>query len=142
MEKGLIAKVTVTINAPTEKVWEALTTPALIKQYFFGTDTISDWKVGSPLIFKGTWEGKPYEDKGVIQKIDPPSLFEFTYRTSFSQDADIPENYALITYSLKPLNNGTELTVTQDKNATEERKQHMEENWGLVLKNLKELLEK
>jgi uncharacterized protein YndB with AHSA1/START domain len=142
MEKGLIAKITVTINAPVEKVWEALTTPALIKQYFFGTDTVSDWKVGSPLIFRGTWEGKPYEDKGIIQKIDPPSLLEFTYRTSFSQDADIPENYSLITYRLKPLNNGTELTVTQDKNATEERKQHMEENWGMILKNLKELLEK
>jgi uncharacterized protein YndB with AHSA1/START domain len=63
MSFQLLAKTTVHINAPASKVWEALTTPAIIKLYFFGTDVITDWKVDSSLIFKGVWEGKPMRIK-------------------------------------------------------------------------------
>ena len=35
MDKKLVAKATITINAPTSKVWDALTKPDLIKQYLF-----------------------------------------------------------------------------------------------------------
>ena len=51
----LIAKATITINAPGSKVWEALTNPDLIKQYLFGTKVITDWQVGSPIIYEGQW---------------------------------------------------------------------------------------
>ena len=66
MKNDITGKVSIHINATTDKVWEALTTPEIIKKYFFGTDAVSDWKVGSSLIFKGEWEGKKYEDKKKI----------------------------------------------------------------------------
>ena len=56
----------VMINAPVERVWEALTVPEQIKQWFFGVDTESDWKAGSALVHRGEWKGKPYVDKGKI----------------------------------------------------------------------------
>ena len=59
----------VKINASPEKVWTALTTPKLIKQWFFGVNTVTDWKVGSPIVHTGEWQGKAYEDKGNILKI-------------------------------------------------------------------------
>jgi uncharacterized protein YndB with AHSA1/START domain len=54
----------ITIDAPVEKVWRALTTPELIKTWFFGVDTESDWESGSSLVHRGEWQGKPYEDRG------------------------------------------------------------------------------
>jgi uncharacterized protein YndB with AHSA1/START domain len=60
-KKELILKKTVNIHAPAGKVWETLTRPELIKQWLYGTNTISDWKVGSPIIFTGNWQGVEYK---------------------------------------------------------------------------------
>jgi uncharacterized protein YndB with AHSA1/START domain len=61
MKSNITATVSIIINATAEKVWEALTTPQIIKQYFFGTEAVSDWKAGSPIYFQGEWEGKGYD---------------------------------------------------------------------------------
>src|SRR4051812_7521444 len=114
MSKNIIAKAEATIQAPAAKVWEALTTPASIKQYFFGTDAVSDWKVGSPLLFKGVWEGKEYTDKGTILRSVPEKLFQYTYFSSFSGLKDSPENYANVSYELDGDDGQTTLTVKQE----------------------------
>lgn len=141
MKIALTAEVTLTFQASAEKVWEGLTTPEIIKQYFYGTNAISDWKVGSPLLFKGEWEGKPYEDKGIILQSIRPQLFQYSYLSSWSGLADLPENYATITYELSEANGKTILHVTQDGVASEEMKIHSEENWKTVLTGLKKILE-
>jgi uncharacterized protein YndB with AHSA1/START domain len=74
MSKGFTAKSVIQINASASKVWEALVNPKLIKQYLFGTDVTTDWRVGSPITYKGVWEGKLYEDKGTILQIEPEAL--------------------------------------------------------------------
>jgi uncharacterized protein YndB with AHSA1/START domain len=66
MNDKYVAKAKTTIHAPISKVWQALVNPEIIKQYLFNTDVISDWKVGSPVTYKGEWEGKAFEDKGEI----------------------------------------------------------------------------
>ena len=71
MQKGLIAKTSITINAPIQKVWDALVNPDIIKQYMFGTNVVSDWREASPIAWKGEWQGKKYEDKGTILKLKP-----------------------------------------------------------------------
>ena len=135
-------KVKVNIRANANTVWKGLTDPALIKQYFFGTDAVSDWKKGSKVFFRGQWEGKAYEDKGTVLESDPLRLLQYNYWSSFSGTPDIPENYAVVTYSLQPRGDQTELTVTQDGIASEEAKNHSEANWKSVLDGLKGLLEK
>ena len=142
MNNHLTGAAGIRIDAPVSKVWEALTTPSLIKQYFFGTNAIPDWKEGSPLIFKGEWEGKKYEDKGTILKMAPPKLFRYTYWSSMSGIEDNPENYVTITYELSEKNKGTFLTVKQENIRDEKMRQHAEENWNKVLADLKRLLEK
>ena len=102
----------------------------------------SEWKKGSPIVFRGVWEGKPYEDKGTILDIDPPNFIRYSYWSNFSGTPDIPENYANITYSLKPDGEQTQLDVTQDGVANEEARAHSEKNWTGVLDGLKKLLEK
>ena len=142
MSMNLLAKKSISIDAPIERVWEGLTNPALIKQYFFGTQAESDWKKGSTLTFRGEWEGKQYEDKGNIVTIEPPTYLRYTYFSSMSGKEDVPENYAHVTYELSEDGESTLLTVTQDNIESERSRQHSEENWGTVLESLKQLLEK
>ena len=141
MSNALAAKATITINAPASKVWEALTTPELMKQYFFGVDAVTDWNVGSPIIYKGVWEGKPFEDKGKILKFEPEKLLVSTHWSPLSGVPDSPENHHAVTYELSERDGRTQLTLTQDNNATEEEKAHSEQNWKMVLDSLKKLLE-
>lgn len=55
--------------------------------------------------------------------------------------ADKPENYKKVTYEITEGSNGTQLTITQDNNATLDEKNHSEQNWKIVLEGLKKLLE-
>jgi len=142
MDKGLIAKAITTIEAPASKVWDALTKPELIKQYLFGTDVISDWKVGSPIVYRGEWQGKPFEDKGKILEMERERSLVSTHWSPLSGVPDIPENYHTVAYQLSESDGRTEVTITQDNNANEEEKQHSEQNWRQVLEGLKKLLEK
>ena len=143
MKNKLTGKANITINAPSSEVWEALTTPEIIKKYFFGTNAISDWKVGSPILFKGVWEGKHYEDKGTILKVERNKLFQYEYWSSMSGIEDKPENYVIVTYELSEKNNNTtKLTITQENIPDEKMKEHSEQNWRKVLTDLKKLLEK
>ena len=141
MNKKFTAKVTITINAPASKVWDALTKPELIKQYLFGTQVTTDWKVGSPIIYKGVWEGKPYEDKGKVLQVEQGRLLVSTFWSSLSGLPDTPENHQTVSYELSAEGSGTKLALTQDNNNTQEEAGHSEENWKMVLEGMKRLLE-
>jgi uncharacterized protein YndB with AHSA1/START domain len=142
MKADFTAKASIEIGASAAKVWDALTNPALIKQYLFGTDAVSDWKVGSPITYKGVWGGKPYEDKGRIVETVPHKLLKTTYWSSFSSRPDLPENYSNVTYTLSGKNGRTLLEVEQDNNPTKESAEHSRNNWKTVLQTMKTVLEK
>ena len=141
MDKKLIAKASITIKADTDEVWDALTNPDKIKQYFFGTNAISDWKKGSSIRFTGEWEGKTYEDKGTILDAMPGELLRYTYWSSMGKLEDKPENYATVTYELVAAGNKTTLNITQDNVTTEESREHSEKNWQWILAELKKFVE-
>jgi uncharacterized protein YndB with AHSA1/START domain len=141
MNEKYVAEVTIDIEAPRGKVWDALTNPKLIKQYLFGTEVTTDWKVGSPITYKGTWEGKSYEDKGEVLENEPEKLLVSTFWSSLSGKPDLPENYQTVHYELSPEGVGTRLTLTQDNNASQEEADHADQNWNMVLEGMKKLLE-
>jgi uncharacterized protein YndB with AHSA1/START domain len=142
MKEKFIARVSTTIHKPTSVVWDALINPELIRQYLFGTEAVSDWKVGSSLQFKGTWDGKSYLDKGTILKFELEKELQYTYLSSMSGLKDLPENYNKITFKLIPDNKSTMLELEQDNIDSEKSKNHSEQNWQSVLNTLKDLLEK
>jgi uncharacterized protein YndB with AHSA1/START domain len=141
MDNKLIAKATTTINASASRVWEALTNPKLIKQYLFGAEVISDWKEGSPIIYKGIYEGKIYEDKGSVLKVEPEKLLLITHWSPLSGSPDTPENYHKVSYELGVENGSTQLTITQDNNSSEEEQEKNAKFWKMVLDGMKKLLE-
>ena len=142
MSTALETKIAVTFDAPIEKVWEAITTPELIKQWFFGVDTVSDWKEGSALVHTGEWKGKAYEDKGTIVKMEPPRTLVHTHWSPLSELPDSEENYQTVTWSLDEDGGLTTLTITEVNLPSEETKSVSESSWQMVLENLKKLLEK
>lgn len=141
MSKEIVAQVSILLDAPISKVWQAITDPVEVKKYFFGTDLVTEWKVGRPIFFRGAWEGKAYEDKGTVLQFSPEKMLQYDYYSSFSGKKDIPENYQLITYQLETYKGGTRLRITQTNIGSEEQKEHSEQNWNMVLQELKKLVD-
>lgn len=143
MKSSITGKVTAIIKAPADKVWEALTKPEIIKQYFFNTNTETDWKPGSPIKFTGEWQGKTYEDKGTVLENVAGKRIKYSYWSSMSGIEDKPENYANITYTIESQGiDQTGVIIEQENIPDEKMKIHSEENWGKVLNAMKDLLEK
>lgn len=130
------------VQVPTTAAWKALTDPEIVKQYMFGSEVISDWQKGSSLIYKGIWEGKPFEDKGIILEIEPEKLLKATYYSALGGLEDKPENYNTVTYELVPEGSSTKLTVTQDNISKQESADYTAKNWEMVLGTIKQLLER
>lgn len=141
MNKGHVARASTTVNAPVLKVWDALTNPAMIKRYFFGTQVESNWREGSPIVWKGEWQGQTYEDKGRILRYEPQRRLQYTHFSPLTGQPDVPENYHTVTIELSADEDRTHITLSQDNNATQEEREHSEKNWEMVLDGLKKLLE-
>ena len=139
--QNLIAHADITINASIKNVWDALVKPEIIKKYMFGTTVASDWKVGHSITWKGEWQGKSYEDKGQIRQVKPEKLIQYTHYSPLTGLPDIPENYHIVTIELAAKGEGTEVSLSQDNNPTEEAKKHNEKNWDMMLSGLKKILE-
>lgn len=141
MNKNLIARASITINAPSTKVWDALVNPEAIKQYFFGAHVVTDWREGSSISWKGEWQGKSYEDKGVILRFEPTRMLQYSHFSPLSGLSDKPENYHTVTIEISSDGNQTRVLLSQDNNATEEAREHSETNWEMMLGALKKFLE-
>jgi uncharacterized protein YndB with AHSA1/START domain len=141
MPKDLTATASATVNAPSQKVWDALVTPAIIKKYMFGSTVTSDFRKGSPITFKGEWQGKAYEDKGVILDAQPKRLLAYTHYSPLTGLPDKPENYHTVRIELAPKGDQTSVTLTQDNNANEQERAHSQKNWEMMLESLKTILE-
>jgi uncharacterized protein YndB with AHSA1/START domain len=141
MTKDLIATSAITIDAPRWEVWKALTDSVAAKQYMFGADVRSDWKVGSPITWSGEWQGKPYKDKGEVLQADPGRLLQFSHFSPQSGRPDRPEDHHIVTIELGDAGPETEVTLKQNNNETEEARRHSEQNWNAMLQSLKKFIE-
>ena len=142
MSIGFEAIATVTIDAPRAQVWDALTNPEMVKQYMHGTNLSTDWKVRSPIAWRGEWKGQSYEDKGEVLEADPPQVLKYTHWSPMGGSDDKPENYHTVRYELAEDGGQTTVTLKQDNNATQEEADKMTvDNWGPVLQGLKQTAE-
>jgi uncharacterized protein YndB with AHSA1/START domain len=137
---GLTATASTVVDADKQRVWTALTDPAEVKQWFFGTDLETDWTPGSSITWSGEWEGKPYQDKGQVVAVDEPNRLEVTHFSPLTGQEDVPENYHTLVYALDGDEEGTKVTITQDNNGDQAEADRNSETWGQMLEALKKHL--
>jgi uncharacterized protein YndB with AHSA1/START domain len=149
MSEGLFVKSSVTINASQSKVWDALINPHKTKIYMFGCETVSDWKVGSPLLWQANYEGRDTVFvKGNIVEIEPEKRLTYSTFDPNSTMEDVPGNYLNVTYDLSTQDGQTLLTVTQGDYSTvaDGERRYAEaynggEGWNPILVEIKKLVE-
>jgi uncharacterized protein YndB with AHSA1/START domain len=143
MNHDLTVSQSIEINAEPAKVWHALTTPEIIKEYLFGTETITDWKVGSDIIFQGEYQGHKYKDKGKVVENVLHKIISYRYWSGFTGLEDKPENYSLVTYTLGSKDGKyTTFIWTQKGFASEDGYNHSKSGMDAFLKQIKEIIER
>jgi len=140
MITNFIATYKTIVNAPIEKVWDALTLSEIVKQYFFGTNQQTTWEIGSPISWEGEYDGKSFLDKGVVLEFNPKKNLKYSYFSNWSGLPDLPENYILVEYQVKSIGNKTELTIHQANYNAEKQKESVE-NWEYLINDLKKVVE-
>ena len=139
MESKFVTNISVSINAPIAKVWDALINPEMIKKYMFGSEAISDWKEGSPIIWKGDWNGQSYQDHGVVLKIEPMKVLQYSHFGSVGKE--VPESYPIVTCTLSQDGEQVLLSLSQDNNPSEEVMEVSKKNWEMMMNVLKKEVE-
>lgn len=135
------ARASIRINADRATVWRALTDPETISRFMFGTRVETDWQEGSPIVYRGEWDGAPYEDRGTLLEVVPDDRLVSTYYSPLSGKPDLPENYQTVSYLLSTEGDGTLVTVTQDGCADTAEAERMSGNWGMTLESLRSVVE-
>tara|TARA_R110002049_G_scaffold307940_1_gene510291 strand:- start:72 stop:494 length:423 start_codon:yes stop_codon:yes gene_type:complete len=127
MNREHISKSSIDINAPVSKVWGSLVNPQIAKKYFFNAEIISDWKEGSPITFKGEFNGNKYEEKGILLNVQPNIQLQYTHWSNFDGLPDEPENYRIWTFDINEKDGATQLSITEDNIPTEKQKNRSDE---------------
>jgi uncharacterized protein YndB with AHSA1/START domain len=136
-----VATSTITINALPSRVWAVITDLESVGELFFGSEVITDWTVGSPIIWRGEWEGKPFEDRGEIIAFEPGRRLETTHFSPLTGQPDVAENYHTLTWTLEPSGTQTVLTLMQDNNDSVEAAAHSRSMWDTLLASAKDAAE-
>ena len=141
MSDDLTAHASISVRAPRERVWRALTTAADLRRYMFGAEVESAWTEGSPIVWRGEWEGTPFEDHGTVLLVAPGSMLQYTHASGAAERSGKPRVVHTVTIRLSGGDDGTRIDLAQDNNGSEWERQHAEDNWRRMLAGLKQLVE-
>lgn len=143
MNHDLVVAQSIDVHANLEKVWKALTTPDIIKEYLYGTETVTDWKVGSEVVFQGEYNGQKYRDRGFILENELHKKISYSYWSGFSGTEDQPENYSSVTYLLEKISDQkTKFTWIQKGFANEKGYEHTKGTMPDFIANIKTIMER
>lgn len=132
---------TIFIQAPVQKVWDALTKPGLVKQWQYGSDLITDWKIGNDIRFRTEWEGKVFEQWGKVLEVRPNDLLKYNLFAPQPGLKDKPENYFIMSYVLTQEIGQTKLQIIQEDNRPNARQEEPQGEENPILQSLKKVIE-
>jgi uncharacterized protein YndB with AHSA1/START domain len=141
MRESLPATAEITIEGSVSQVWDALINPDKIKRYMFGAEAVSDWKVGSPIVWKGEWKGKPFQDKGRILEIQQGKRLRYSHFSPLSGEPDRPESYHTVTIQVEGVDGHVHVDLSQDNAGSEQGREESSRNWSMMLQGLKKTVE-
>jgi uncharacterized protein YndB with AHSA1/START domain len=140
-----VARAEVDVQAPRRTVWRVLTSNGARPEILFGAEVRSDWRIGSRIVWRGTWEGRAFEDHGRVIELEDreePWRIVLTHFSPLSGEPDVPENYHTLRFELDEIPGGTRVTLDQDNNQTPEAARHARENWVQMLEGVRAVAER
>jgi DNA-binding transcriptional ArsR family regulator len=126
------------IRTTAKRLWEALTSGEMTRRYFHRTRIESDWRVGSPVVFRR--EDGSVAVEGVVKACDPPRVLEHTWNVRYDEER-AGEEPSLVRWEIEQLEGSCRLTLLHS--FQEESKTYLEVKggWTEILSSLKSLLE-
>lgn len=127
-----------TVIATTpERLWEALTSGAVTRRYWFDRRIESDWTPGAPVVFHDGGSDV-VTDRGEVVECDPPHRLVY----SFAPVVDgTPFPATRVSFALEPQEGGVRLLLVHDELAGPEDVEGWRRGWTPILLNLRSLLE-
>ena len=127
------------IKTTPEKLWDALTNPEFMKQYWFGMYCTSEWKSGSPWQLR--FSDGQIGDAGEIVESTPPKRLAIKWRNEWKPELKA-EGFSLCVFEIEPEDAAVKLTVTHGMEQSPSKTiEAVSGGWPKVLSNLKSLLE-
>jgi len=131
---------TIYIAATPAKVWEALTTAELSRQYFFGNAVEVELRVGGAFIVRAP-DGSLHIG-GEVFECDPPRKLTVTFNVNWPALIE-KLGPTLVSYEIEPAGNAVRLTMTEshDRPISDDILSGGRQGWPAILSSLKSLLE-
>ena len=122
------------IRTTPAKLWEALTDPDFIQQYWFGCRNTSTWQVGDAIESRDPDGGLAW--KGVILKCVPEEEVVFTF------DHLTDEPASTVRFKIEPQKDMVQLTITHEDFAEVSAiRDRVKNGWPGIIAGIKSLLE-
>jgi uncharacterized protein YndB with AHSA1/START domain len=129
------------LAAPIDKVWNALVQPELVKKWQYGSDLITDWKIGSAIRFRNEWDGQVFEQWGNVLEFVPNQKIKYSLFFPRPELEDKPENYFIMSYILAEENGKIKLEIQQEDNRPGAVQEEPQGEENPILQSLKSLVE-
>ena len=126
------------IRTTPERLWEAITDPAIRAKYHFGVSARSDWAPGSSYQLVHGGSDEPLAE-GENLEVDPPRRLVQSMNVLWSDEAKA-EATSRVTWEIEPVGDSCRLTVTHDQ-LREDAPEEIYGGWPMILSGLKTWLE-
>tara|TARA_R110001599_G_C12055987_1_gene642662 strand:+ start:309 stop:728 length:420 start_codon:yes stop_codon:yes gene_type:complete len=129
------------VKATPEKIWEILTSPEKVKLWQYGSELLTDWKVGSRVSFTNKWEDKVFEQYGTVLEFNPNKSLKYSLFFPKPDLEDKPENYFKMEYVLTQHGANTLVKIIQEDNRPGAKQEAPQGEENPIMKALKTLIE-
>jgi uncharacterized protein YndB with AHSA1/START domain len=127
------------IKTTPERLWQAITDPAMRARYSFGVETRSDWAQGSS--YESVHPGAGVRiAEGENVEVDPPRRLVQSFTALWSDEVK-SEGASTVTWEIEPVGDDScQLTVTHS-DLRDDANAELYGGWPMILSGLKTLLE-
>jgi uncharacterized protein YndB with AHSA1/START domain len=136
--RGAMSVFEIYIKTTPERLWEAITDPAMRAKYNFGVGVESDWSNGSAYQAVHAEAGFPISE-GKNLEVDPPRRLVQSFNALWSDEVRAAAE-SRVTWEIEPVGSSCRLRVTHDELAADANNE-LYGGWPMILSGLKTLLE-
>ena len=134
---GINHEAEILVEATPDEVWDALTSPEKTRDYYYGTDILSDWQPGS------RWTSESGDElylEGELIEVDRPRRIVQTFHVAIEEPAasDPPSR---VTWEVVPVDAATTRVRMIHEDMGQATRDYVDGGWEHILSGLKRVVE-